>query len=78
MYLPFAEALNHALEDLSKVQVNGLPGFKTHIAFVPCNKLVSSNRKLPGSRFKPDIVVMLLQDARELHGLETVDTPSVS
>ena len=25
MYLPFAEALIHVLEDLSKIQVNGLP-----------------------------------------------------
>jgi hypothetical protein len=75
MYLPFAEALNYALERVSVIGVNGLPGFKTHIAFVPCNKRVPSDRNVLGSSFKPDIVVMSLSDAREFHGLDKLDAP---
>ncbi|KAF9647703.1 hypothetical protein BDM02DRAFT_3270005 [Thelephora ganbajun] len=78
MYLPFTEALNYALEHLSNIRVNGLPKFKTHIAFVPCNKGVTSGRSLQGSSFKPDIAVMSLQDAREFHGLNQLDTPKAS
>ena len=75
MYLPFAEALNYALERVSVIGVNGLPEFKTHIAFVPCNKRVLSDRNALGSSFKPDIAVMLLSDAREFHGLDKLDAP---
>ena len=78
MYQPFAEALNYALERVSNIQVNGLPEFKSHIAFVPCNKGLQSNRHLAGSRFKPDLAVMSLQNARELHKLERLDRPRVS
>ena len=78
MYLPLATALNHALEELSEVQANGLPEFKSHIAFVPCDAGVQSDRDLPGSSFKPDVALMSIQDARELHRLDRVDGPKVS
>ena len=78
MYLPLATALNHALEELSGVQANGLPEFKSHIAFVPCDTGVQSGRELPGSSFKPDVALMSIQDARELHRLDRVDGPKVS
>ena len=78
MYDPFTEALNYALGRLSDVEVDGLPEFKSHIAFVLCNKGVSSDRDLAGSSFKPDIALMSIQDARELYGLDKVDTPDVS
>ena len=78
MYLPFAEALNYALEDLSNIRVDGLPGFKAHIVFMPCDKPVLSDREMPGSSFKPDLVVMPLECARETHRLEGVDRPKVS
>ena len=78
MYLPFSEALNDALEALSEIQVNGLPDFKTHIAFVPCNKGIASDRDLPGSSFKPDIALMLLQDAHKFYELDQLDTSKVS
>jgi hypothetical protein len=69
VYLPFTEAMNYALECLSNVKVEGLPDFKKHIAFVPCNRNVKSDRSAPGSSFKPDIAVMSIQDAYEFHGL---------
>ena len=78
MYGPFTKALNYALGCLSAVEVDGLPGFKSHIAFVLCNKRVSSDRDLAGSSFKPDIALMSIQDARKLYGLDEVDTPDVS
>jgi hypothetical protein len=78
MYLPFVEALNHALEQLSSIQVDGLPGFKNHIAFVPCNKGVSSRRNLPGSSFKPDIALMSIQGAREIYELDGLDASKAS
>ena len=78
MYLPFAEAMNYALERLSDIEVNGLPKFKTHIAFVPCNRRVQSNRTTPGSSFKPDIAIMTIQNAYEFHKLQPPDTPKLS
>ena len=78
MYLPFAEAMNYALERLSNIEVDGLPGFKTHIAFVPCNRRVQSNRATPGSSFKPDIAIMSIQNAYEFHELERPDAPKLS
>jgi len=78
MYLPFAEALNYALELVSNVRVNGLPEFQAHIAFVPCNRRVPSGRDLPGSSFKPDLVITSLHDAREFYKLENLDAPKVS
>ena len=78
MYIPFAEAMNYTLEHLSTIQVAGLPEFKNHIAFVPCNKKVQSNRVLPGSEFKPDIAVMSIQDAYEFHQLDKINGPKLS
>ena len=78
MYLPFAEAMNYALEHLADIEVNGLPKFETHIAFVPCNRRVQSNRTTPGSSFKPDIVIMSIQDAYGFHELKQHDTPKLS
>ena len=77
MYLPLATALNHALDELSRIQANGLPEFKSHIAFVPCDTGVQSGRDLPGSSFKPGVALMSIQDARELHKLDRVDGPKV-
>ena len=78
MYGPFTKALNYALGRLSDVEVDRLPEFKSHIAFVLCNKGLSSDRDLAGSSFKPDIALMSIQDARKLYGLDEVDTPDVS
>jgi len=78
MYPPLADAMNHALEHLSKIQVDGLPGFKTPIVFVPCDKNISSDRDPPGTAFKPDLAIMTLEDARKLYGLNELDAPKVS
>ena len=78
MYTPFAEALNHALEQLSGIQVDGLPAFKTHIAFVPCNKGVSADHNLPGSLFKSEIAPMSIQDTYKFYEFDQVDVPNIS
>ena len=78
MYLPFTEIMNYALEQLSDVKVDGLPKFKSHIAFVPCDVRVKSNRSSPGSLFRPDIVVMSLQDAYQFYKLDQTDEPTPS
>lgn len=78
MYLPLSKALNYALEDLSNIRVDGLPEFKTHIAFVPCNKGLRSERKLSGSLFKPDIALVSVQDASKPHEFDQPNTPKVS
>jgi len=78
MYLPFAEALNYALEQLSGIQVDGLPEFKSHIAFVPCNKGVKSDRDLRGYLLKPDIALMSIRGACEFYELDQHDAPNVS
>ena len=78
MYAPFADAMNHALEHLSKIQVDGLPGFTTPIVFVPCGKSVSSDRDSPGAACKPDLAIMTLEDACEIYGLNELDAPKVS
>ena len=78
MYFPFAEAMNYALELSSDIEVDGLPQFKNHIAFVPCNKGVQSDRIAPGSSFKPDLALMSLTDAWELHGFDPNEAPKLS
>ena len=78
MYSPCSEAMNYALERLSDIEVDGLPKFKTHIAFVPCDSGVKSNRTKSGSSFKPDIAVMSIDSAYELHKLEEPDRPKLS
>lgn len=69
MYRPFTGALNCALEPLSKIKVDGLPKFKSHIVFTVCDKGVLSSRSLRGSSFKPDIAVMSIEDAQKFYGL---------
>ena len=69
MYLPLVGAMNYALELLSEIEVDGLPKFKNHIAFVPCDKGVRSDRAIGGSSFKPDIAIMSIQDAYNLYQL---------
>ena len=78
MYLPFAEALNYALEQLSDIQVDELPEFKSHIAFVPCNKRVEFDRNLRGYLLKPDIALMSIRGACEFYELDRLDVPTVS
>lgn len=78
MYLPLAEAMNYALEQLSHIDIDGLPRFKTHIAFVPCNRRVLSDRDIEGSSFKPDIAIMSIGDAYEFHELNGPDPPPLS
>ena len=78
MYKPLAEAFNYALEHLAAVEVEGLPKFKSHIAFAPCDKGVKSDRPEPGSSFKPDIVVVTLDDAREMHQIPKSQAPNLS
>ena len=78
MYSPFADAMNLALEHLSKIQVDGLPESKIPIVFVPCDKNVSSDRDSPGTKFKPDLAIMALEDARDFYGLNELDVPKVS
>ena len=75
MYRPFAEALNYAFKCVSNIQVDGLPEFKAHIVFVPCDNPIPSRRE---SLFKPGLVILSLQDARKFHQLEEVDAPDVS
>jgi len=78
---PFADALNHALEQLANIQVNGLPGFKAHIAFVPCNNDVSSDEgddDSPETSLRFNVAVMLLEDACKLHNLDKLDQRKVS
>ena len=75
---PLADAFNYALGRLSAIEVEGLPEFKAHIAFAPYNRHVESDRDSPGRPFKPDMVVMSLQDARDVYGVEEVDGPDLS
>jgi len=78
MYLPFAEALNYALEELSGIQVDGLPEFKSHIAFVPYNKRVEFDRDLRGYLLKPGITLMSIRGACEFYEFDQLDVPTVS
>jgi hypothetical protein len=91
MDLSFTDAMNYALEHLSKIQVGGLPRFETHITFLPCDTGVQSDCSTPGSSssssslsstseysFKPNIIVMSNQDACELYELDQTGTPILS
>jgi len=78
MYLPFAEALNNALQQLSDIQVDGLPKFMSHVAFVPFNKGVDSHRDLYGYSLKPDIALMSIRGACEFYELDQLHAPNVS
>ena len=81
---PFASALNCALEQLANIQVKGLPEFKAHIVFVPCNNDVSSDcdddddDDSPESSLKFIIVVMSLEYACKHHNPDNLDAPKIS
>jgi len=77
-YLPFAEALDNALEQLSDIQLDGLPEFKSHIVFVPYSKGVESDCDLHGYSLKPGIALMSIRDACEFYELDQFDAPNVS
>jgi len=78
MYFLFAEALNYAFEELSGIQLDGLPEFKSHISFVPCNKGVDSHCDSYGYSLKPDIALMSIRRACEPHEFDQLDVPNVS
>jgi hypothetical protein len=79
MYTPFSGAMNYALQRLSKVDVDGLPAFRNHIAFVPCREReIQSNRAEPGSLFKPDLAIMSLEDAYKFYEPGRGDGPELS
>lgn len=67
--LSFAGAMNYALERLSRVEVNGLPRFKSHITFVQCGRETQSDCGEPGLSTEPYLAVMSLHDAYELYEL---------
>jgi hypothetical protein len=69
MYKPLLEAFNFALEELSEVSLDGLPGFKSNIVCVPWDGAVISPHELPGSTFKPDITINNFSDAPRLYGI---------
>ena len=77
-YRPFADIMNHALEQLSEVEVEGLPEFKNHIAFTPCDTRVESDCSVLGSEFNPDVVVMSFQDACGFYGFDKTNPPILS
>jgi len=70
MYAPLSNVLNHGLEELSKINVDGLPRFENHAVFVPLDTGVISNRDLHGSLFKPDLALMSLTAACDLCKIE--------
>jgi hypothetical protein len=78
MYKPFSEALNYALERLSKIDVEGLPKFKNGIVFVPLDEGVESDRDLEGSLFKPDIIIMSFDAACRFRNVRDTRTLTVS
>ena len=63
MYAPLADVLNFGLEQVSNIDVDGLPKFEKHIVFVPLDEGVDSDRDLGGSLFKPDLALMFLTTA---------------
>lgn len=79
-FTAFTEALNHALEHLADIKVDGLPGFNAHIVFALCNNVALSHHDVSKSSSKPDIAVMLIEDARKLYELKHLqaDEPEVS
>lgn len=63
MYGPLSKAFNIALEELSRINLAGLPKFEGHIVCVPWGTGITSSRELSGSEFKPDITVNSFSDA---------------
>ena len=70
MYRRFSDALNYGLERLSKIEVDGLPKFRNNIVFVPWG--------VEGSSFEPDVVLMSLATACDLHGITDRESLGVS
>ena len=61
MYEPFVAACNYALDEFSRLQVEGLPRFSKdkQIVFVCTHdQSVGSQHPIRGSRVKPDIVLL--------------------
>jgi len=85
---PFASALNCALEQLANIQVNGLPEFKAHIVFVPCNNDIppdcddddddDDDDDSPEISLKFIVAMMSLEYAYKLHNLDNLDAPKIS
>ena len=73
MDLLFAEAMNYSLERLSAIEVDGLPQFKSHIAFVPC---IRSYREESSST--PDVAIVSIQDAYKFYRLDGSNAPELS
>ena len=78
MYGPLSDALNLGLEDLSKIEVDGLPKFQDHIVFVPLDEGVTSDRDLGGSLFKPDLALMRFATARDFRKMKDTRSLTVS
>ena len=78
MYAPLSAALNLGLEDLSKIDVGGLPKFQNHIVFVPLDEGVTSDRDLDGSLFKPDLALMSLTTACDFRKIKDTRSLKVS
>ena len=78
MYAPLSDALNYGLEKLSKIDVDGLPKFETHIAFVPLDEGVTSDRDLEGSMFKPDLALMSFANACNFRNVEHTEGLTLS
>ena len=78
MYAPLSDALNLGLEDVSKIEVDGLPEFQNHIVFVPLDEGVTSDRDLEGSLFKPDLALMSLATACEFRNVKYTRSLRVS
>ena len=78
MYAPLSGALNLGLEGLSKIEVDRLPKFQSHIVFVPVDEGVKSGRDLDGSQFKPDVALMLFTTACDFRNVEGTKDLKVS
>ena len=78
MYAPLSSALNYGLEELSEVEVDGLPKFQNHIVFVPLDEGVTSDRDLEGLSFKPDVVLMSFTTACDFRKIKYTRTLKVS
>ena len=78
MYGPLSDALNLGLEDLSKIEVDGLPKFQDHIVFVPLDEGITSDRDLGGFLFKPDLALMRFATARDFRKMKDTRSLTVS
>jgi len=78
MYGPLSNALNYGLEELSKVEVPGLPEFQNHIVFIPLDEGVTSDRNQEGSLFKPDVILVPFTTACDFHKFKDTRSLKVS